>query len=596
MLTVAQTWWGNNTELSYRAAHHPTALGIIGMLTFCGLIGVIPGQTTEAVGTVASILFTVVAVWLCLARSRRTRNGGWALFVCSGLGMIALVIVWQTVALVTRREPQDNILPWTFLVSTVLLTAAFAHINLVSSSRTDFWRRTLDALTVGTGLTVPVWTALTVAPQVRQALDSPGFSPLGLIDELVLMQSSATLIVVCLAVIVRGCLHGTGMVAPAVGWLLTVSTLVTLAGLFAQGTVYVQSGQFSLALMAGYIGQSWAAIGPVQQPTTSGCEAPRSQPLLPNLAILTTAGLAYVQGIVAPVYDPVTGMMVAFMVALMVVRNQVILYSNGQLMKRLAAHEARMREHAFTDDLTGLHNRRKFSALLADHVAATAEPEGATAGTVIYLDIDRFKAINDTHGHAVGDLVLCTVADRLQMALPDAVSVTRLAGDEFVILLPGAMCPEASAKTCVMSMRPPIHADGHALIVTVSVGAATWDGGDTLDPVDILRSADDALYWVKQDGRDDYHHRHFTDPALPERRTGADDTRHCDLSFSQSLPRQHTVSRHPDVVNPQVPRRVGPRQVETGQAKAGQIGAHRSEATLANRSALRDSSRHRRPG
>lgn len=512
------------------------------MLTACGLIGLIPGPTTEAVGTVSCVLFTVVAAFACTARCRRTRNGGWALFACSGFAMIALIAVWQTVALVTRHKPEDQIVPWIFLVSFVLLTTTFAMINLISSSPTDFWRRALDALAVGTGLTVPIWTALTAIPHIKHPLTVAEFRSVGLIDELVLLQSTTTLLVVCLAIVVRSRLRGHGMMAPAAGWLITVSTLIVLTSLFAQGTIYVQTGPFSIALMAGYIGQSWAALGPARGPTTTTGQTPQSQPLLPNLAILTTAGLAYVQGIVAPIYDPVTGMMVAFMVAVMVIRNQVILYANQRLMKRLAAHEARLQEHAFTDDLTGLHNRRKFSALFADHVAATAEPANRPAGTVIYLDVDHFKTINDTYGHATGDLVLRTIADRLRIAFPQAVSVTRLAGDEFVLLLPGDVCADTAAATCVMAMGPPIHADGHTLTVFMSVGAATWDGGDTLDPVDILRAADDALYWVKQDGRNGYRSRHFTDAPLSPRQVSAHNN---GGSFGRLLPQQRRTDLDP---------------------------------------------------
>ncbi|MFB2553213.1 PAS domain S-box protein [Ensifer soli] len=158
------------------------------------------------------------------------------------------------------------------------------------------------------------------------------------------------------------------------------------------------------------------------------------------------------------------------------------------------------KRQALHDSATSLPNRAKLSHFLDTHLANPA----ATL-TLLYIDLDRFKPINDTFGHHVGDRVLGEVADRLRRALREDQIVARIGGDEFVIAAPG-LTPdriEALCQALYRLMGEPIHHDGGDIHVGMSVGIAIapQDGGT---PDELLRAADTALYRAKQDGRGQY--------------------------------------------------------------------------------------------
>ena len=154
------------------------------------------------------------------------------------------------------------------------------------------------------------------------------------------------------------------------------------------------------------------------------------------------------------------------------------------------------------DSLTGLANRRQFAEKLTEAMARTRRSGHPMA--VLYLDIDRFKAINDTLGHAAGDTVLIEFARRLRLAVREVDLVARHAGDEFVVVLEG-IAHDAEARAVgdklVTAMRPPFTVLGNPVDVTTSVGVATFGGGSLEVPA-LLALADRALYDAKSSGRD----------------------------------------------------------------------------------------------
>jgi diguanylate cyclase (GGDEF)-like protein/PAS domain S-box-containing protein len=161
-------------------------------------------------------------------------------------------------------------------------------------------------------------------------------------------------------------------------------------------------------------------------------------------------------------------------------------------------HEDRVRFQALHDPLTGAGNR----TLLADHLAHALERarRGGSA-TVLLIDLDGFKQINDTHGHLAGDAVLGTVAARLKDAVRPHDTVARIGGDEFVILCEdvGSTTADALADRLHAAIRAPIATDKQELTVTASVGIArTTDG--TVTPEQLLARADTAVYHAKTAG------------------------------------------------------------------------------------------------
>jgi diguanylate cyclase (GGDEF)-like protein len=182
--------------------------------------------------------------------------------------------------------------------------------------------------------------------------------------------------------------------------------------------------------------------------------------------------------------------------------------------------EARMLKLAFTDGLTGLANRTRFFDLLALHTASRRAKDAVAA--VLMIDLDRFKAVNDTLGHAVGDIVLGMVAERLRSTLREPDVVARLGGDEFAVLQLGIEEPDAAAAlaariVAVIESRPFLF-EGQSIYLGASVGfALSPEDGD--DPAELMQNADLALYAAKADGRGRFRRYDVTlDEKMRERR------------------------------------------------------------------------------
>ncbi len=163
-----------------------------------------------------------------------------------------------------------------------------------------------------------------------------------------------------------------------------------------------------------------------------------------------------------------------------------------------------IRHLAFHDALTGLPNRVLLSERL--NQALVSCHRSGTRGSLMILDLDRFKDINDTLGHSMGDLLLKGVAERLNTLLRKSDTVSRMGGDEFVILFPLVNHPDGVsvvAGKIVEAFREPFVCDGHVLSVTASLGIADFpDDGDDNDT--LLKKADIALYRVKEAGRNGF--------------------------------------------------------------------------------------------
>jgi len=165
-----------------------------------------------------------------------------------------------------------------------------------------------------------------------------------------------------------------------------------------------------------------------------------------------------------------------------------------------AAHrqdEAHLRHRAFHDLLTGLPNRALFADRLR-HAVSRAQRERAPVA-ILFMDLDEFKTINDTFGHAVGDDVLRQVADRLGRCLREGDTAARLGGDEFAVVLEQATESEAAdvARRISEAMVPPMRIGGLALRVGASLGIAA--GGEDANSIEALvERADAAMYAAKR--------------------------------------------------------------------------------------------------
>jgi diguanylate cyclase (GGDEF)-like protein/PAS domain S-box-containing protein len=202
--------------------------------------------------------------------------------------------------------------------------------------------------------------------------------------------------------------------------------------------------------------------------------------------------------------------------------------------------EERLSTLVYRDPLTGLPNRRLFEDRLAMALAQAHRYRHRLA--VIFLDLDRFKQVNDTLGHAVGDALLKAVSERLADSVREGDTVARLAGDEFTMLLPGIHYAEdlaAISRKLVEALRRPFHLDGHDVCVTASGGIGLYPE-DGEDPAALLKSADAAMYRAKERGRDNFQ---LFSPAMAEK---ALERRALEESLRRALDRQEmTVHYQP---------------------------------------------------
>ncbi len=174
--------------------------------------------------------------------------------------------------------------------------------------------------------------------------------------------------------------------------------------------------------------------------------------------------------------------------------------------------EKQLEQLAYHDQLTGTLIRNVFMEKLQTTI------ESADAGqlkpTVMFLDIDNFKTINDIYGHYIGDIVLQKVSKRLKSCIKSAGILCRIGGDEFVILLPEGKDFNEIVQRIIKSFKTPIIADGHKLAISTSVGISQYNG-DKVGGETLVKRADIAMYKAKERGKNNI--QYYTDRLLEER-------------------------------------------------------------------------------
>ena len=177
----------------------------------------------------------------------------------------------------------------------------------------------------------------------------------------------------------------------------------------------------------------------------------------------------------------------------------------GGIVDRKRA-EARIERLAYYDTLTGLPNRRLLEDRLKQAIAQADRHQEQLA--VIFLDLDRFKAVNDALGHTSGDILLKVAGTRLASCVRSSDTVARLGGDEFLVVLSDMIgdpvqAAAAVAEKIAKSLSLPFQIEGHNLFITTSLGIALHpsDGGN---PADLIKNADTAMYHAKEQGRNNF--------------------------------------------------------------------------------------------
>ncbi|MCK9897311.1 GGDEF domain-containing protein [Frankia sp. AgB32] len=238
---------------------------------------------------------------------------------------------------------------------------------------------------------------------------------------------------------------------------------------------------------------------------------------LPYLPFGVAAVLVVPRAVRGEAIGGVTLQLAVALAILVTVRQVVMIGQNARLLVQVQASQRRLRHQATHDSLTGLANRALFTDEL--DAAFTAHQTNGAGLALLYCDVDAFKRVNDTHGHAVGDELLRAVAGRLRGAVRHHDLVARLGGDEFAVLLREGddltTISDLTARRIVEVMHPVFDLGGRRLHIGLSVGAAVAladRSGPTIDTSeDLLREADRVMYTVKA------HERHSGRPPARTR-------------------------------------------------------------------------------
>jgi diguanylate cyclase (GGDEF)-like protein len=223
-------------------------------------------------------------------------------------------------------------------------------------------------------------------------------------------------------------------------------------------------------------------------------------PELLGVAVVLLHPGAGVEDVCAALADGAVDVWSADAVAPELIARVRVAYRSRQLLDLALRRYSDLEDLAYRDELTELPNRRGAQRQIEVLISRSRRHGHQLA--LLLIDADRFKAVNDRHGHAVGDVVLRELAARLRERVRREDVVGRWGGEEFVVALPettpdGAAAVAESLRAGVS--RTPIEADGEALDVTVSIGVAAWTG-EELD--DLVARADRGLYAAKAAGRD----------------------------------------------------------------------------------------------
>ena len=187
---------------------------------------------------------------------------------------------------------------------------------------------------------------------------------------------------------------------------------------------------------------------------------------------------------------------------------------NGRDVSERKVFEQQLAHQAFHDPVTGLANR----ALFAERVrqAAARSTRDGSPLAVIFMDLDDFKTINDSLGHAAGDQALIDVARRLEDSIRESDTAARFGGDEFAVLLEDVGSAQDAARVAegiLASLQDPFVVEKKDILIRTSLGVSVASGDEPVDPEELLRNADVAMYIAKRDGKNGYR---LFDPTMHE--------------------------------------------------------------------------------
>jgi diguanylate cyclase (GGDEF)-like protein len=471
----------------------PTVCAVL-IAAFIADLAVRPGGVvfTRGVDDIAQMVAAAVAAAGGVWQARRTVGRyrmSWALIGAGCAGWAAGEAIWCYYELLVGREtPFPSLADAGFLLFPVLALAGLLIRPSAAFAGQGRARVGLDAALVSASLFLISW--ITALGQVyRAGADSHFAAVVSLaypVSDLVLV----TVAVVVISYARTGYRSGlitivTGLVCLSVG----DSGFAYLTAIGHYGAVnFIDAGW-----VAGFLVIAVAAVldHSVHDDNVSAL-TPRTALLLPYLPATLAIAIVLHQ-VSTKKLDPTTGWAAAMLAVALVSRQVLVLLDNRTLMSRIT-------HQALHDVLTGLANRALFGDRLT-HALELHRRDMRTV-TVLLLDLDDFKTVNDTLGHPCGDELLVRVTDRILATVRTGDTVARLGGDEFAILTEDGGDALHTASRLLLSLDQPIAIAGLQLSVRASIGVATLTPGENaVDATEMLKRADLAMYAAKSAGK-----------------------------------------------------------------------------------------------
>ncbi|WP_412750079.1 diguanylate cyclase domain-containing protein [Krasilnikovia sp. M28-CT-15] len=463
----------------------PVHLFIAATVVAAVVAGVTAGETLgDPIYLVAHAGICATGLVCALRPRRRADRRPWLWIVAGQLFWLAGNAAYPVARLLGRPEPgAAEAVLWT-----LGYVAYGAALIIMARSRAGRWIRpaVLDMLTLTTAVGIAIWVAF-ISPYLADLAAEPVYAYLVIMGPLGDVVVTAGVLLLALSPGVRG----------TATRLLLASAVIRIAA--DLGTSYIPSDTVAIMVPTGIILLSnGLLIAAALHPGSSELTHPASnRPTLhPARIWFLGVGLLTAPTITFTRQGYIPAERIALFTAT-VVTLVFVFIRFASALRSLERAERQLSFQALHDPLTGLANRAALSQALDAAPPVT---------TVLYLDLDGFKAINDAAGHAAGDAILRAVSQRLRAAVRDADTVARLGGDEFVVVLPGLDESAAVpiAERILRDVAAPVPHEGAFHTVGTSIGIAGGGAGQsdaTWRPAALLRAADAAMYRAKGLGR-----------------------------------------------------------------------------------------------
>jgi diguanylate cyclase (GGDEF)-like protein len=502
------------TSSPTRAADRPrgavaAAAAAVALLALGGLGAVLDGSVRQLVANLGVLVLASAGGFGCLGAARRSAGRiqrGWAALAVACWSWAAGQAAWTIYENVLEiATPYPSLADVGYLGFSAAALVGLAFLAPPGSGLATP-RRVLDALLVGCAVGLVAWVTV-----LDPVIGTSGDSLLHAAAAVVYPVADAVLLSVTVLTLaqtrdapLRWGLLGAAVLAMAVSD--AAFAYQVAVGTYATGSVVEWGWRIAFCLLG--IAGTLVRGGPSAE--LHSAPAPRESVragVLPYLPLAAAAVLVAIEAAGGVGLDGVEVACVAALVLLVLARQYVTMRENQDLTRAIQQREVQLHHLAFHDPLTGLANRALFLDRL-EHALDRAERTRQPV-SVAFVDLDGFKAVNDTLGHAAGDALLIGVAGRLRGALRSADTLARLGGDEFAVLVEQGDDATTAARRLLGTLRDPFHVHGRSVAVSASIGVATVEAGQDTDTdaatraATLVHRADVAMYAVKASGKGD---------------------------------------------------------------------------------------------